>query len=125
VIRQGLRRVAAQRQDVFDLGFRVSVEDRREFRLTMADTREVRDCGQPGLPLNPDDQVMCALARRAAGAVGYRHERGLESLQMRNGLKQIVRSFVGLGREELKAERGGPSLENVLDVHGCSRNSSQ
>ena len=61
--------------------------------------------GQPGLPLNPDDQVMGSLSRRTSGAVGHRNERGLEGLQLRDRLEQLVRGLVSLGREELKAER--------------------
>ena len=114
------RRVAAQGQDVLDGRLRVAIEDRGELVPAVADARQVRDRRQPGLPLDPDDQVMGSLPRRAPGAVGHRDERGLQGLELRDRLEQLVRGLVGLGGEELEAEGGGAGLENVLDVHGRS-----
>ena len=118
------RRIAAQGQDVLDARIGIAVEDGRELLARVADARQVRDGRQPGLALDPHDQVVSPLARRAAGAVGHRHERGPERLELGDRLEEIVGGPVGLGREELEAEGRGPGLEDVLDMHGRRRDPS-
>src|SRR5262249_27207647 len=74
--------------------------------------------------LDADDEVVGAVAFRAAGAVGDGDEGGLEFLEAGDGAEQFLGRRVGLGREELEAE-GGPVLgEDVLNVHGAARGPS-
>ena len=78
----------------------------------------MRDGREVGFPLDADDEVVGAVASRAAGPVGHRHERRLQFLQGRDGAEQLLARLVGLRREELEAERGAVLGEDVLNVHG-------
>ena len=111
-------RIASQREDVLDGRFGVAVEDRGDLVQVVTNARQVRDGRQHRLALNPHDQVVRALAGRAARAVGHRDERRLQSLELGDRGEQLVRGLVGLGGKELEAEGGGAGLEDVLDVHG-------
>ena len=103
-------RVAAQGQDVLDRRFGIAVQDRGDLVPAVADAGQVRDGRQLRFALNAHDQVVGSLAGRAARAVGHRHERGLQRLQLRDRREQLLRGLVGLGREELEAEGGGRAL---------------
>src|SRR5262249_40689855 len=67
--------------------------------------------------MNAYDEVMGALARRAAGAIGDRDERRLQRLQLDEIGEEFVRRGVGLRREELEAERRRVRGEDIANVH--------
>ena len=113
-----LGRIATQRKDVFDRRFGIPVEDRADLFEVVTNTGQVRDSRQHRLTLNPHHQVVGALAGRSARAIGHRHKRRLERLKMGDRGEELVRRLIGLGREELEAERGCASFEYVLDMHG-------
>ena len=106
VVRHVLRRVAAESEDVLDAGVRIPVEDDRQLVPVVADARQVGDGRQLGLADDPHDQLVRPLAGRAAGPVGDRDERRLERLEAGDGLEELGRCLVRLGRKELEAERG-------------------
>ena len=68
----------------------VAVEDRGHLVEGVADAGQVRDGRQVRLALDADDQVVGALAGRAAGPVGDRDERRLQLLQLRDGAEQLL-----------------------------------
>src|SRR5262249_52657844 len=76
-----------------------------------------------GFAVDAHDQVVRALAGRAAGAVGDRDKRRLQFLQLSNGGKQFLGGLVRLGGEELETKRGPVFPEDVLNVHGAGHSS--
>ena len=68
----------------------------------VADARQVRDRGEPGLALDPHDQVVGPLACRAPGAVRHRDERRLQGLKLRDRREQLVRRPSVLGGKNSK-----------------------
>src|SRR5207244_9692246 len=59
-----------------------------------------------------------AVAGRAAGPVGDRHEVRLERLQRLDGGEQLGESLPRLRRKELDREAGAVAGEDLVDVHG-------
>src|SRR5207302_4575739 len=84
----------------------------------VADARQVRHRGEARLALDAHDQIVGALAGRAAGAVGDGDERRLQPLQADDVREQVLPGRIGLRREELEAEGRGVGGEDVADVHG-------
>ena len=113
------RRVAPQREHVLDPRRGDSVEHRLHLADRGPDAGQVRHCLHAELLLDPLGQLHRALTRRAAGAVGDRHEVGRELAQIREGLAQVALALLALGREELEGEaRTVSGLEEFIDAHG-------
>ena len=118
VVRQVLRWVAAEGQDVFHARLGIPVQDRSQFLPRMAHTGQMRDGGQLGFSDDLHHQLVRTFAGRSAGPVGHRNERWLQRLQAGDVLEQLRRRLVGLRRKELEAERRRVVPENILYVHG-------
>ena len=121
VARHRCRRIAPKREDVFDFGFRVPIEDGGQLVLSVTDACQMGDRREPGLTLNPHDQVVGPLTRRPPRAIRHGDKRGLQSLEIGDRLEQFVRGLVGLRGKELKTESRRTGFENVLNVHDCHR----
>src|SRR5581483_5382552 len=118
VVLQVLRRIACQGVQVGDAVFGVPLQNGAYLLLLVADRSEMGD-GVAGCRLfEAHDEIVGALARGAARAVGDGDERGPQRFEFADGLVELFRRLVGLGREELEAERGAMSGKDVLNVHG-------
>src|SRR5271157_1922963 len=117
IVRHVSGRVSPECQDVLDARGGITVEDRPQLFLGVANTGQVGNRGQVGLALNPHDQVMGPLPGRAARSISHRDERGPQSLQLGDRLEQLSGSPVRLGREELEAEGGRVCVEDIEYMH--------
>ena len=115
-----VRRIAAQREHVVDAGRAHLVERRAQLGHGGADAGEVRHRLQAELVLDALDDLDRLLAGRAARAVGDRHERRLERLQLaRARAYRFCSPASRLRREELEGEdRLGAGGEDLVDAHG-------
>ena len=80
----------------------VALEDLLDFGLGVPDAGEVGDGRERAGLLDANDQIMRELARRAARAIGDRHEGGVQALQAAQRLKQRVGGLFRPRREELE-----------------------
>ena len=116
------REVPPEGEDVLDAGGPVVVEDLGDLLPPVALTRQVGHRGDGRLLAHPADDVTGALTTAAAGAVGHRHEAGVQRLQLGDGAAEGQLGTVGLGREELERVRPPRREEIGHPGHGsCSR----
>ncbi len=111
------RRIAAQREDVLDPELLHAAEGREQLLARCADAGQVRHRLEAELAADASDQLERAGARRAARAVGDRHECRRVLAQLARRLPQVLHPLIRLRREELEREAGPPLLENFLDAH--------
>ena len=105
-------RVAAHGEDVADADRGEPSDQLPQFGLRVVDGGEVRDRRERrvgGDPLNDVDGLVTGAAARA---VGHRHKRRAQGLQLADRPPQVPRALVGFGREEL--EREGPARGQQL-----------
>ncbi len=98
------RRVPAQREHVVDPRSVHLIERRAQFRDGRANAREMRHRLEPVLLADALDDLDRLLARGAARAVGDRHERRLERLQLGKRRVQVLLAARSFRREELERE---------------------
>ena len=90
------------------------VEHAADLVLAGADAGQVGHRGEARLALDPLHQLDGLGARRAARAVGHRHERGRQLGQLADGPLQRLAAGVGLGREELEREQAAAARREQL-----------
>ena len=98
------RRVAPERDDMVDPGLPVSARDVIDLGTACADAGEVRGGFDRGLVADAADDGVGALARRAAGAVGHRHETGPQRRQTLDRMPQRIHHFLRLGWKEFERD---------------------
>ena len=108
-------RVAAEAEDVLDPGIAVPGDDLDELRPCVRGTREVRHGRHRRGAEDVDHDLVGALARGAAGAVGDRDVRGGQGLELdERGAERLL--HLGRARwEELEREAQAP-LQDVTDL---------
>ena len=121
VPRGPLGRVAPQREHVAHAGVGVLPDDLAQLGDGRAHAGEVRDRGHRGLGRDALGDAYRAVAGRAAGAVGHRHERRGQPLELAQRLPQRALALVGLGREELERVRVPALGEQLADRAGAAR----
>src|SRR3990172_4317963 len=67
--------------------------------------------------LNPRDQVDGLASCTSSRAVGYRDVRRGQRFERLNGLEQVPKTDVVLGREELKGKARRAGLQLIADAH--------
>ncbi len=97
-------RVAAQRQHVADAGVAELAQDRGQLVAGVPDAGQVGHREQRGLLRDPPGDRDRAVAGGAAGAVGHRHERRPQRLELADRAPEHRLAVVVLGREELEGE---------------------
>ena len=112
-----LRRIAAQRQDVFDAALAQAVENRGDLVAAVADAGQVRHRFDAVLPLDASDEVDGLVTRAAARSVGDRDEARIERAQLLDRAQQRAFPLFGLRREELEGEYRSIGGEKVADQH--------
>ncbi len=80
------RWISAEREDVAHSGDSVSLEDRGDVSLAVADTGEVRDGIERSRRLDAHDEVMSEFARRAARAIRHADKRRAQRFEFADGL---------------------------------------
>ena len=80
-----------------------------------ADAGEVRDGGHRGLGRDALGDAYGPVPLGAARAVGHRHERRGQPLELAQGLPERALALVGLGREELERVRVPARGEQLTD----------
>ena len=95
-------RIAAQRHDVAHAGLVISADDVIDLATRRAHAGQMRGRRQRGLGEDTLHRRVGALARRAAGAVGDRHEVRPQRREPLDRLPQRALHLFGLRREELE-----------------------
>jgi hypothetical protein len=114
-------RVAAQRQDVLHPGVAVAGEDRAELVAGVGHRGQVRHRGHRGALEQVDHDPVGALAGRATGAVGDRHERGRERLELVQRVAQVALALVGLRGKNSNEVVGPAASRSSMRVTGAPR----
>ena len=96
--------IAAQRHDMAHACRLVAARDLVDLRLGRLHAGQVRGRHQRRLAGEPRHGRVRALARRAAGAIGHRHEPGLQRLEPPDRRPQRLLHLLRLGREELEGD---------------------
>ena len=110
-------RVTSESENVAHASGGVAFENRRDLRLGVADTGEVRNRVKRRGGFESDDEFVGEFARRAARAVGDADKIRLDFFEIPN---RGVELFLGLGRlwwKKLEGYGWLAGLENVADVH--------
>jgi hypothetical protein len=110
-------RIAAQRKHRAHTVRGVELENRADFIFRMPKAREMRHRLEFGLAPEAHHKRVRVVARGSAGAVGHRHETRRERLELCDRPVERFPAGVGLRREELEAERGRFSGEDVRNMH--------
>ena len=111
-----LRRIAAQAPGCSRMpGVVVARHDLGQLVARVRRAREVRHRGERRLAVDARDDVVRHLARRAARAVGDRHERRVQRLEVADGLLELQLGRGRLRREELERV-ARPRREDVDDL---------
>ena len=85
-------------------------------------TGEVGDGDNPGLFTNAMDQISCELAGRSASTIGDTDKRRSKVFELDDMVKELVRTFAGLGREKLKRKSRPVLLQYVPKMlHATSK----
>jgi hypothetical protein len=113
-------RIAAQRHDVADADLVIAADDIVDLAARRADAGQMRGRQQAGFVEDAGDGGMGALAGRSAGAIGHRDEIGRQRRETLDGVPQAALHLLGLGREELKGDRG--RLQRTVSVRRGGRN---
>ena len=98
-------RVAPHRQDVADPDRGQPADHVAQLGDRVVDRGQVGHRQQRGVGGDPLGDRHGGVPGRAAGAVGDRHERRAQRLQLPDRLPQLALALLGLGREELERER--------------------
>ena len=106
------RRIAAQRQNRLDAGFRIPLENLVDLVPPVPHAREMRYGGEAGLVDQAFDKVVGAIPRRSGSAIGDGDEGRLERHQFADSTIQRHPTGRGRWREELEGDgRGAAGLD--------------
>lgn len=116
------RHVAAERENVGDIMFGVPLQHTAYLVFRVAHAGQVRDRVALGRLLEPDNQIVRALPRRASRAVCHGDKRRMQGFQFGDITIELFCRHIVLGREKFKTEGGAPVGEGITDVHNFLRN---
>src|SRR6202000_2715590 len=103
---------------VFYAGGCETREDLGELAAPVSDAGQVRHRFDAGFALDRGGQLDGELARRAARAVGDRHESGLQLGELLQRRVELGDAVLTLRREELEGEARRTRAKSLGDAHG-------
>ena len=124
------REVAGQGEDVLDARLAVAGEDVDQLLAGVVDAGEVGHRRQRRVPLDVQHDVAGAFTGAAPGAVGHRHERGLERREVGDGLEnrpvlEPVKTDEGFDTLNILSGQAAEIKSLLSEISALSENNTQ
>lgn len=110
-------RIAAEGQNVVHVLGGELLDDRSDLVGGVSDASQVGENVDPDVVLNPAREFDGLGPRASARAIGDADVAGVEGFESVDGLIKACPPFIGLGRKELKTDRGPPRGECLVESH--------